>query len=487
MKLNKKALKKTTNRGPILLVFLVLILLLSNTSAYAGISTVVKGELHEFNGATRYHTANLISQASYTTTDTAILVDSGNFPDALAAGPLAYAYKAPILLTHCSELSGETAKELARLKVKKVLIIGGTSAVSTNVESTLKKAGYLVERLHGPTRYETAIKVADKLKSKVGLSREVVFTVGNNYADALAIGSYASKEGLPILLTPRYSVPQETMAYLKNNRISYARIIGGELAIDQAVVNQLKKAGIQVKRISGKSRVETAAEVAKTYFFNSSQAVIANGWTYVDALAATPLAARHNAPILLVNQNTMQPEVTFHLKYHEVDKAYVVGGELQVAKALKAKIQDAINSERIPIRVKHEDESYSTQELTGRFWNEYAKEAFDLQNEHRANHGEKKLAWSPELKDPVQLRSAELVIDFNHTRPDGTRCFTAATTKAFHGENIAYGYRTPQDVFEGFRDSPGHNQNMLNSAYQEGAFGCFVVNKRFYWTAIFAR
>ena len=487
MKLLKKIPRGKTNRGLGLMAFLMLVFLLSSTSAYAVISTVIKGDLEEFNGATRYHTANLISQASYTTADTAILVDSGNFPDALAAGPLAYAYKAPILLTDCNKLSEETAKELARLKVKQVLIIGGTSAIGTNVEATLKKAGYLVERLQGAARYETALKVADKLQSKVGSIREVIFTVGDHYADALAIGSYASKKGLPILLTPRYAVPEDIMAYLKSNRISYVTIVGGELAIDQGVENQLRKAGIQVKRISGKSRVETATEVARTYFYNSNQAVVANGWTYVDALAATPFAARHNAPILLVDQNRMEPEVTYHLKYNEVDKAYVVGGELQVSKAIKAKVQDAINSERISIRVKNQNGSYSTQQVTGRFWNDYAKEAFDRQNQHRVNNGEKKLAWSNELNDPVQLRTAELEVSFSHTRPDGTRCFTAATTKPFHGENIAYGYETPQEVFEGFRDSPGHNQNMLNSAYKEGAFGCFVVNKKFYWTAIFAR
>lgn len=64
MKLLKKIPRGKTNRGLGLMAFLMLVFLLSSTSAYAVISTVIKGDLEEFNGATRYHTANLISQVS---------------------------------------------------------------------------------------------------------------------------------------------------------------------------------------------------------------------------------------------------------------------------------------------------------------------------------------------------------------------------------------------------------------------------------------
>ena len=72
-----------------------------------------------FAGNNRYHTAALISQATYEQSDIAILAQGMDFPDALAAGPLAKALNAPILLSRSDRLSPETEAELMRLGVKK--------------------------------------------------------------------------------------------------------------------------------------------------------------------------------------------------------------------------------------------------------------------------------------------------------------------------------------------------------------------------------
>ncbi|NLC27267.1 MAG: cell wall-binding repeat-containing protein, partial [Campylobacteraceae bacterium] len=102
-------------------------------------------------GSNRFHTGAMISQASHQTSDTAILVQSSNFPDALAAGPLAYQMDAPILLTKANELHSVTEAELKRLQAKHVVIMGGAGAVAPEVETAIKKLGMTVERISGST------------------------------------------------------------------------------------------------------------------------------------------------------------------------------------------------------------------------------------------------------------------------------------------------------------------------------------------------
>lgn len=54
------------------------------------------------------------------------------------------------------------------------------------------------------------------------------------------------------------------------------------------------------------------------------------------------------------------------------------------------------------------------------------------------------------------------------------------------GENIAYGYRTPQDVFQGWLNSPGHRKNIENASYRVLGVGAAVNDDgRIYWVQNF--
>ncbi len=116
-------------------------------------------------GAGRYETAVEISKSGFPNgAKTVVLAFGLNYADALAGVPLAKAMNAPILLTTLKTLPAETLAEIERLNAKKVIILGGTSAVSADVEKALTDKKLEVERIAGTTRFETAAKIADKMQ-----------------------------------------------------------------------------------------------------------------------------------------------------------------------------------------------------------------------------------------------------------------------------------------------------------------------------------
>jgi uncharacterized protein YkwD len=58
-------------------------------------------------------------------------------------------------------------------------------------------------------------------------------------------------------------------------------------------------------------------------------------------------------------------------------------------------------------------------------------------------------------------------------------------SKMGHGENVAYGQRTPQSVMQAWMTSPGHRRNILNSRYTQLGVGAVSNGRSIYWTQVF--
>jgi hypothetical protein len=53
------------------------------------------------------------------------------------------------------------------------------------------------------------------------------------------------------------------------------------------------------------------------------------------------------------------------------------------------------------------------------------------------------------------------------------------------GENIAMGYTSPEDVMDGWMNSQGHRNNILNSRYKYIGVGYYYANGYEYWVQLF--
>ncbi|WP_273831895.1 cell wall-binding repeat-containing protein [Guptibacillus sedimenti] len=216
-------------------------------------TAVVVQKTNRISGKDRYKTAVEISKAAFENgSERALLVRGDDFPDALAAAPYAYQLDAPILSTQKEKLTTVTKEELKRLGVKKVVIIGGSGAVSGEVEEELKAMNLIVDRISGKNRYETAAKIADKIDSD-----QVIIAYGGNFADALAIAPFAARNGIPIVLTGTNKLPSETKATIKKQTI----VVGGTGVVSNQVMDQLP----DPIRLSGKSRYDTNKAIVEHF------------------------------------------------------------------------------------------------------------------------------------------------------------------------------------------------------------------------------
>ncbi len=291
---------------------------------------------NRIGGEDRIETATKISSKYYDRADTVLLARRDDFPDALTASVLAKALNAPILLTDSKTLDSRTASEIKRLGASKVLLIGGESALSLKVAEAAKALAGKVERIGGTNRYETAALVAKRGVALTGQTNQAVIATGEQFADALAISSYAAQEGTPILLTQAKKLPAETAKAVQELGMKSVIIAGGETAVSKAVEQALPRLSA---RVGGADRYETAALIAERYFAQANQAFLASGERFADALVIGPVAGRLHAPVLLTAPKALPSVIKKHIKKAAYEKITIVGLEQAISAAVEAELK----------------------------------------------------------------------------------------------------------------------------------------------------
>ena len=119
----------------------------------------------------------------------------------------------------------------------------------------------------------------------------------------------------------------------------------------------------------------------------------------------------------------------------------------------------------------------------------YADQIVKLVNNERRSRGLRELKIYPLLTKAALIRANELPQKWDHTRPDGRRCFSVLTdldiNSTYNGENIAMGYSNPSMTFNGWMTSEGHRDNILNASFRYIGVGCANINGVYYWVQEF--
>ena len=171
----------------------------------------------------------------------------------------------------------------------------------------------------------TSEMVARRVTGITGKKNTGVIASGQVFPDALSVGTFASRDGYPILLVKKNLVPDQVVRAIKDLDINKTYIAGGTNTISKST--EAKLPGV-LERMAGKDRYETSVAIAKSKFKNSTEAFIASGEEFADALVISPVSGKYNRPTLLASRNKKTNAVV--KKY--IEESYLtsitaIGGE----------------------------------------------------------------------------------------------------------------------------------------------------------------
>lgn len=299
-------------------------------------------KIQRLSGDNRYETSVEVSEKNFKSADTVVLASGQNIADALVASSYADIEEAPILLTNKNSISDEVLDEIERLKADKVVIVGGQSSISSSVESRLKKEDIKVTRISGSDRFDTSDKLSQEVSRLSKKSNQAILVNGYKNIDALSVSSLATKEELPILLNGRNALNMSVKNRLRQMNVKRVYIIGGNNSISSDVEKELKKMQISVVRLSGTDRYETSANIAKYAYKDFDEAIVASGENPVDALAASTLTGKKEAPILLTNKNKIPKSIKKIIEDMDIGKITIVGGENSITDNVMDDMEDLL-------------------------------------------------------------------------------------------------------------------------------------------------
>jgi N-acetylmuramoyl-L-alanine amidase len=101
-------------------------------------------------------------------------------------------------------------------------------------------------------------------------------------------------------------------------------------------------------RIDGKDRFEVAVNVSKKGWSNSNTVILTNYLAYADALSASPLAYKKNAPILLTQNQFVTPATKNEIVRLKAKEAIIIGGTGSVSNNVAVELKSlGLNVSRI--------------------------------------------------------------------------------------------------------------------------------------------
>jgi len=197
--------------------------------------------------------------------------------------------------------------------------------------------GNTMGRVWGENRYETAVAIS---ADHFGTAETVVLATGRTFADGLAASGLAGVFNAPLLLTNPTALSPSVAAEIERLGASRVIITGETAAITPAVEDDLADLGVEIERIGGANRYETAALIADRIVEEDPSAgdlvFVARGDLFADALTASPVAYTNHAPVLLVRPDEMPPATVDAIETLGVSNVVVVGGTAAVSEGVAA-------------------------------------------------------------------------------------------------------------------------------------------------------
>ncbi len=292
-----------------------------------------------YGGADRYETSLQVAEAVVAdaggSESWVVLVSGRRWTDAVVAAPVAGALGAPVLMTPPDELRADALEFLQRVGVTSALVVGPDASggahgpgrgVGVGVLDALGEAGISAERVAGEDRFGTGVAAAARVTPGVmgELGRTAVIASSEVFADALVAGPFAARGIHPVLLTPPDELHADVSGYLGDAGIEHIVLMGGTAALSESVEQSVKDLGIDVSRVAGSTRYDTAVKAAELVdgrysnaagqtCFDDSALGLARARVPFDSFSAAPLLGRLCAPLVLADPVQIPPDTATYL------------------------------------------------------------------------------------------------------------------------------------------------------------------------------
>ncbi|MGA1837321.1 cell wall-binding repeat-containing protein [Herbiconiux sp. 11R-BC] len=264
---------------------------------------------------------------------TLALAAGDKFADALsAAAATAQAGGDLLLLPHTSFVDPAVvgvASEAQRVQVAEVRPVGGQQSIDPAMSYGIADQGGTnsIFTLDGPDRYAVSQRVAWAYFPE-GSAATVFVATGENFPDALAAVPAAASQGAPVLLVPgsQQVVDQATIAAIRRLGAKKIVIVGGPVSVSPGIEAQLSSVAPSLERIGGADRFAVATAVNTRFFPTATEAFVATGSNFPDALTGGVLAASRHAPLLLVRPDCVPTAAHAALEHWGVARTTLLGG-----------------------------------------------------------------------------------------------------------------------------------------------------------------
>lgn len=243
-----------------------------------------------------------------------------------------------------------------------------------NIERTgYVASSYLVnveELIYGQTRQDTAVLISQQGWSEADT---VVLARGDDFPDALSGAPLAHMLNAPMLLTRTDKLQSITRQEIQRLNAQKVVILGGHLAISSQVEEELTEMGLEIERISGNTRFDTARRIADKLGSEHPEVIVINVDAFADAMAIAPYAARNRVPILLTSKDSV-PNVTREV-LNNAERTILIGGELVISNSIANTMP---NVRRFDGRTRYDTSAQIVRELNSSKNNAYLVSGLDF-------------------------------------------------------------------------------------------------------------
>lgn len=286
-------------------IALVTALLVAGTAVLGGApAATAADDVERLAGPDRYATSVEVSRAM-PVGGVAYLASGLDFPDALAAAPVAAAEDGRLLLVRPREIPSPVAAELRRVAPREVVLVGSTATLSAQLEGAVRNLlpNTIVTRIGGSDRVETAMLLLDRMRQSTPVTSVWVVS-GLRFPDALAAGAVAARLGHGLVLATGDGARLSQLLAPRMRGIERFAIAGSAASVSTGVADRLRATGRAIERFGGHDRYHTALLINQRFTTSSpSRAMLlASGENFPDGLAGSVLAGRASMPMYLTPQ-----------------------------------------------------------------------------------------------------------------------------------------------------------------------------------------